>query len=99
MPSSVIVVMVYDPAGQVLEIVYRGGRGTYRYYGVPAAEWTAFRNAPSKGTYLNETFKDKEYRFERVLAGEVPRMPRGSLRWPETGEERDASQVDVKIHR
>ena len=83
MPSSVFVVMVYDPEGQVLEIVYRGNRGSYRYFGVPMEEWTAFRASPSKGTYLNEVFKPKEYRYEKTSPG-TRRMPHGSLRWPAT---------------
>lgn len=86
MPSSVIAVMIYDPSGQVLEIVYRGGRGTYRYYEVPLTEWEAFRSAPSKGTYLNETFKDQDYRYKKVTPCQVTRMPHGSLRWPERND-------------
>jgi hypothetical protein len=81
-PSSVIQMMIYDSASQVLEIVYRGGRGTYRYFDVPMVEWTAFTGAPSKGTYLNEVFKAKDFRYEKVQRGQVSRMPKGSLRWP-----------------
>ena len=84
MPSSVFAVMIYDPEGQVLEIVYRGNRGSYRYFDVPLEEWTAFRASPSKGTYLNEVFKPKAYRFEKTPPG-APRMTHGSLRWPEPG--------------
>jgi KTSC domain len=32
---------------------------------VPQQEYEAFRAAPSKGTYLNEIFKNKQYRYER----------------------------------
>ncbi|WP_213805352.1 KTSC domain-containing protein [Granulicella sp. dw_53] len=66
MPSTVIAAMSYEPQTKVLTIVYRGGRGTYRYFEVPEEEYAAFRAAPSKGTYLNETFKARGYRFERV---------------------------------
>ena len=49
----------------MLTIVYRGRRGIYRYFDVPSEEYAAFRAAPSKGTYLNEIFKTRQYRYER----------------------------------
>ena len=66
MPSSVIASMHYNDETLILTIVYRGKRGVYRYFGVPAEEFTAFRAAPSKGIYLNEVFKAKQYRYERI---------------------------------
>jgi hypothetical protein len=66
MPSTVIAAMHYDLDRQVLTIVYRGKRGTYRYFDVPPEEYAAFRAAPSKGTYLNQIFKKRDYRFERL---------------------------------
>jgi len=66
MPSSVILRMQYIPETHDLIIVFRGGRGTYRYLGVPFEEWTAFRSSPSKGTYLNEVFKAKDYCYQKV---------------------------------
>lgn len=66
MPSSVIAAMHYDPARSVLTVVFQGHRGKYRYFGVPPTEWAAFEAAASKGTYLNEIFKPKGYRFEKV---------------------------------
>ena len=68
MPSTVIAAMHYDPAGHVLTIVYRGKRGVYHYFDVPPDEYAAFRAAASKGTYLNEIFKPKGYKFERQKA-------------------------------
>jgi len=66
MPSSVILGMRYSPETRVLVIVYRGRRGTYRYFDVPTEEWTAFRSSGSKGTYLNEVFKAKNYQYEKL---------------------------------
>lgn len=66
MPSSVIAAMHYDEPGHLLTIVYRGRRGTYRYYGVTPQEYAAFRSAPSKGTYLNQIFKARQHPYERV---------------------------------
>jgi len=66
MPSSVIAAMNYNAESQVLTIVYRGKRGVYHYFDVPPEEYAAFRSASSKGAYLNEVFKAKEYRYERV---------------------------------
>ena len=65
MPSSVIAAMHYNADARILTIVYREKRGTYRYFDVPQQEYEAFRAAPSKGTYLNEIFKNKQYRYER----------------------------------
>ncbi|HMH14851.1 MAG TPA: KTSC domain-containing protein [Edaphobacter sp.] len=65
MPSSVIAAMSYNADARILTIVYRANRGTYRYFDVPPEEYQAFRAAPSKGTYLNEIFKTKQYRYER----------------------------------
>ncbi len=66
MPSSVIAAMHYNDETRTLTIVYRGKRGVYRYFDVPAEEFAAFRSAPSKGVYLNEIFKTKQYRYERI---------------------------------
>ena len=65
MPSTVIAAMSYNADTQTLTIVYRGKRGTYRYFEVPQEEYEAFRAAPSKGTYLNEIFKARQYQYER----------------------------------
>ena len=73
MPSSVILGMRYLPEAQVLVIAFRGRRGTYRYFDVPMDEWTAFRTSGSKGTYLNEVFKTKNYPYEK-LAGARPSL-------------------------
>ena len=81
MPSSVIQFMQYDPQMREVVIVFRGGRGTYRYFEVPMEEWEAFRSAGSKGSYLNQVFKMK-HRCEKVPVGE--RMHGvGILRWPD----------------
>ena len=65
MPSSVIAAMSYNDEARTLTIVYRGKRGVYRYFEVPPEEFAAFRAAPSKGVYLNEIFKTRQYRYER----------------------------------
>lgn len=58
--------MRYQPVQRTLEIEFRDGRGVYRYFDVPAAEWRIFRASPSKGTYLNRIFKDGGYGYERI---------------------------------
>ncbi|HLI77648.1 MAG TPA: KTSC domain-containing protein [Acidobacteriaceae bacterium] len=68
MPSRVIHGMVYWPERRYLDIVFRGTRGTYRYFDVSAEEWRRFKRAPSKGTYLNASFKDRHPHYERVKA-------------------------------
>jgi KTSC domain len=66
MPSSVVQAMRYEPLRRMLEIVFRGGRGRYRYFEVSMEEWRRFRDAPSKGTYLNERFKAKAFHYQKV---------------------------------
>ena len=68
MPYSVIHGMLYSPQNRTLDIVFRDGRGAYRYFEVDGVEWAAFRRAASKGTHLNHVFKAKHPRFERVDA-------------------------------
>ena len=67
--SSVIAAMGYDAATRALTIVFRAGRGTYRYFDVPAAVLAAFQAAESKGTYLNETFKEMGFVYEKLGDG------------------------------
>jgi KTSC domain len=65
--------MGYDPAWRVLEIEFRDTGEIYLYYDVPAEEYEALRQALSKGTYLNQTFKKKGYQYEPVPpTGENP---------------------------
>ncbi|MGI4830069.1 MAG: KTSC domain-containing protein [Janthinobacterium lividum] len=68
MPSSVVQWMHYDPHSCSLLIAFRGGRGLYRYFDVPASAWESFRVAPSKGTHLNTIFKDGGFGYERLDA-------------------------------
>ena len=64
--SDVIASIGYDAAWRVLEIEYRQTQEIYEYFEVPLEEYTAFRNAESKGTYLNTVFKPRGYRYVRV---------------------------------
>jgi hypothetical protein len=64
--SDVIASMGYDAAWHVLEIEYRQTQEIYAYFDVPPEEYVAFRNAESKGAYLNKTFKRRVYRYVRV---------------------------------
>jgi len=67
MPSNVIQAMRYEPRWRELLVVFRGGRGTYRYFHVAAEEWRAFLEAESKGMYLNEVFKRKVHPYIRLM--------------------------------
>ena len=64
--SSVIASMGYDPKWRVLELEFRGSGDIYAYFDVPPEEYAAFLRAESKGTYLNEVFKLRGFRYERV---------------------------------
>lgn len=69
MPSSVIYGMLYSPPRKTLDIIFREDGVTYRYYDVSPDEWLAFKRAPSKGTYLNATFKSRHPRYEKLERG------------------------------
>ena len=61
--STSIAALGYDPEGSVLEIEFRQSGQIYRYFGVPAAEYAAFLSAESKGSYLNQEFKQRGYPY------------------------------------
>lgn len=61
--SSSIAAIGYDPESCVLEIEFRQSGQIYRYFGVPVADYGAFLNAESKGTYLNQKFKPRGYPY------------------------------------
>jgi hypothetical protein len=85
MPSTVIHTMRFDPVQKILEIVFRGARGAYRYFEAPLEEWQRFRNAPSKGAYLNQFFKLRKYSYEKIPSPGLPRhSASGHFCWPET---------------
>ena len=84
MPSTVIQTMRFDPIQKVLEIVFRGARGAYRYFEVPVEEWLQFRNSTSKGAYLNQFFKSRKYTYEKITPEKFykPSLP-SAFCWPE----------------
>jgi hypothetical protein len=41
----------------------------YRYFDVPGEEYAALMAAESKGTYLNQVFKSREYGYVVVSEG------------------------------
>jgi len=49
-----------------MEIEFRESGEVYRYLNVPFEEYAAFMAAESKGTYLNQIFKLKDYPFRVV---------------------------------
>jgi len=63
--------MHYDAAKRALTVVYRAKRGAYRYFDVSPKEYAEFYAARSKGTYLNQIFKAREHRFERLHSSQV----------------------------
>jgi len=63
--SSVIASMGYVAAQRILEIEFHSG-DIYDYFDVSEEEYTAFRAAASKGTYLNQVFKPRGYRYLRI---------------------------------
>ena len=64
MPSSVIARYHYDPARQILTIVYQSGM-VYDYLDVPESVYAAMKKVKSKGTFLNKEIKGK-YEFKQV---------------------------------
>jgi hypothetical protein len=67
--STSIASIGYLPKARELEIKFRASGDVYRYFDVPAEEYAAFMAAESKGTYLNQVFKPREYRYVVVSEG------------------------------
>ena len=63
--SSVIASMGYAAEQRILQLEFRSG-DVYRYFDVPEEEYAAIRSAESKGTYLNQAFKPRGYRYLRI---------------------------------
>lgn len=80
MPSSVIATMQYDDSTRTLTIVFRGKQGVYRYYEVDPEEYAEFQNAPSKGTYLNQTFKTRQHPYKRLNSSQFIHLVDSSRR-------------------
>jgi hypothetical protein len=68
MPSSVIRYFRYDRARETLTITFQSGR-IYAYFGVPPLVAAAFRAAPSKGIFFNQTIRDRFPYREVAAAG------------------------------
>jgi hypothetical protein len=54
--------------------MFRASGDVYLYFDVPGEEYRAFMAAESKGTYLNQVFKPREYRYIVVSEGKNPRI-------------------------
>ena len=63
--SRGIASMGYAADLQILQIEFRNG-DIYNYFDVPPEEYAAFRQAESKGIYLNKVFKPRGYRCIRI---------------------------------
>lgn len=61
--SSSVAAIGYDARRKILEVEFRESGEVYRYFDVPAEEYKAFLAADSKGTYLNQQFKPRGYRY------------------------------------
>jgi hypothetical protein len=72
--SSSIASIGYKAATRELEIEFRESRDVYRYFDVPGEEYASFMAAESKGTYLNQVFKAREYRYVVVAEGRKSRI-------------------------
>ncbi len=69
MESTSIASIGYDPGRYELEVEFRESGDVYRYFDVPAGEYTAFLAAESKGSYLNKVFKLRGYHYIIVRNG------------------------------
>jgi hypothetical protein len=67
--SSSIASIGYEAATRELEIEFRESGDVYRYLDVPEEEYAAFLAADSRGTYLNQVFKERNYRYRLISRG------------------------------
>lgn len=59
----------YNPVSREMEIEFRDSGDLYRYFDVPAEEYAAFLDAPSRGIWFNRFFKPKRYRYRLIQRG------------------------------
>lgn len=64
MPSSVVKTYEYFPESEILRIIYQSG-AIYDYFEVSKEISEKFREARSKGQFLNYVIKRK-YRFRKI---------------------------------
>jgi hypothetical protein len=67
--SEAITSIGYDAERRELEIEFADTGDIYLYFDVPAEEYQAFMAAGSKGTYLNQVFKAREYSYRITRRG------------------------------
>lgn len=63
--SSNLASVGYDPARQILEVVFRNG-SVYQYLSVPSHIYEGLMRAPSHGHYLDSFVKKAGYSYRRV---------------------------------
>lgn len=63
--SSNIDQIGYDEHQSEVHVVFKNGRH-YVYSQVSQEVWDRFREAPSKGTFVNEEFKAKGYQYRQI---------------------------------
>jgi len=64
MPSSVVNQYVYFPETEILQIIYQSG-SVYHYFRVPVEIYEKFRQARSKGQFLNMVIKPG-FRYKKI---------------------------------
>jgi len=62
--SSNVAAVGYDEGSSTLQVEFHNG-GVYQYFDVPEDVFTALRDAPSVGQYLNADIKGR-YRYSKV---------------------------------
>ncbi|UZT95995.1 KTSC domain-containing protein [Chryseobacterium fluminis] len=64
MPSSVIKYYNYFPDTEILRIIYQS-EAVYEYFKVPEPVFTQFREARSKGQFLNKVIKPR-FKYRKI---------------------------------
>ena len=67
--SSSIASIGYQEVTRELEIEFRESGDVYRYFDVPKEAYAALLAADSRGTYFNQVFKERNYRYRLVSRG------------------------------
>jgi KTSC domain-containing protein len=69
--STTLATVGYDDASSILQLEFRSG-ANYQYFEVPATAYQGLLDAPSKGSYFNQSIRG-HFRYHLILGTDARR--------------------------